>query len=1419
MYQQDQTRPGQTAVPGSILVVVHDFKARSPDELSLSKNDQIELLERDDEFGDGWYLGRHLGNDQTGLFPEGTKTHATSLQVSINPAAATQGTGYSHMRDGDSSLRNTKIAQRPTVHRLPSAPTNIYSHLRQNAFIRDDTSGRHPAEIDRFGAGSTLAFPLPPNNIPSQVEGGTPLYEQERIATRQHSEIASSSEGDNQTLSPGTIPLRSQQKGGLSCMWEDISGRQEEDGSQGVVYTQHISTPVTSSPVKQGAVLSRERDEISSRVQAELVRRITAGAEASLPPASTFAEKRVATRRGAMDNLSGCVKAEVGYRIATGTVAYYQHTTEPREQTTVFSGVLEEVSGCVQTEPDQRATANTEAILQFDIPLHDKATVYSQSLEDVVKSQRGGVGLSDAPAALCPLPLFATPAQERHKATLPCAVGDTISHQRKPFKQVAALNMAPNIAPSVDVVHPPSPSISFKSESTEISNHFDLEDYLTCVYTTTAPQGTPATPTTPAQEPPRSEVQVVSMSSTEPSGVEEPRAASPTIPLESTPQISQSDRNSNRYEVAANTHPTLSSPTTPTSIPSTALRNINIATGGQHARSEESPVMNETLSVIDEHITDMSTPRHSVVAANRKGANDSGSEYSSHAERRPSYITGELTDDEEHSTYTEAQVLQWSPTDVAAYLNDVGVESHHCTVFQEQEISGEVLLGMSQGDLFIEAFDLGLLGRRLRTWHKIRALQDEVKGSRSTSRTADSYYGTDSAGADDIGRARNSTIGAVLPRIPSLMERPGSRQQHDRLSVRQASQPQQLGGYSLSPPALTPTSSQDSPTKPSTTSVRDSNHKRRHSSIEVRTVSSTNGKNDGDFEVTTPTKTPTMPHKKEPSFDRSWTMGEPATTLNGRPSTSASGREFIGGHKLLTSFDRNGFDNHPRDSGYTTLGPKDLDRGYFSGGELDNLRTRATLKKRESGSHSRKSSYADDQRVRSAISHSRYSSAGSIRELGFASITLPSASQIYHGKSLNNRLRSPAKSSIFTSTRALKDPTSPTVTKLDNGLTVGLVSLGPDTDASSSGRASPHPHPTRPVSASKSKKHATSGLRAISDAVTGSEKARLESPAPKLSATTESPVRSPTGTGSSTPSGSKSFDSDPSDGRKPANGTGRARTSSGTTRRKSKKDTSAYREGLEVKTPQEAIKNCDYSGWMKKKSSKLIAVWNQRLFVLKGTRLAYYYSENDQREKGVIDIAFHRVLTAENDRITGLHATLTGVTASPTSPQGAMTPTSASTDAASEPELTPRKIGNDSVFIFKLVPPRAGLSKAVTFTMPKVHYFAVDNIKQGRLWMAALMKATIDRDDTSPITSTYQLKTISLTKARATRQRPPALMGPDEKVDEEPSLSGSIDEGLNITGIIFDTDADVDSEIGMAKTKGDTRKAGNFDEGKTNAST
>lgn len=90
MTLQLHPRQGPQLSPGDILVVIRmrtftppppefhaknildDFDARSPDELTLRKADHIQLVELDNGFGDGWYLGRHLGQGVSGLFPGGT---------------------------------------------------------------------------------------------------------------------------------------------------------------------------------------------------------------------------------------------------------------------------------------------------------------------------------------------------------------------------------------------------------------------------------------------------------------------------------------------------------------------------------------------------------------------------------------------------------------------------------------------------------------------------------------------------------------------------------------------------------------------------------------------------------------------------------------------------------------------------------------------------------------------------------------------------------------------------------------------------------------------------------------------------------------------------------------------------------------------------------------------------------------------------------------------------------------------------------------------------------------------------------------------------------------------------------------------------------------------------------------------------
>ncbi|KAK8120579.1 hypothetical protein PG999_004699 [Apiospora kogelbergensis] len=780
---------------------------------------------------------------------------------------------------------------------------------------------------------------------------------------------------------------------------------------------------------------------------------------------------------------------------------------------------------------------------------------------------------------------------------------------------------------------------------------------------------------------------------------------------------------------------------------------------GSHAQSQDSPVLHETLTVIDEHMNDLHGKPNSRA---HHTANDSSSEYSAPLADRLSYIQGEETDEEEDDAHTRAQVEAWTSDDVAEYLFTIGVDKKHCEVFRDQEITGEVLLSMDQSSLFLKAFDLGSVGRRLKTWQKVKNLQDEVNGI-SMGRRNTASHGSDAGSEGSRMRSRTNTL--------TNSNRMGSIDHNRRLSQ---STPKVDPMSPITP--ISPHLLQDSPTRPShqkrpsAASVRDLHHSRRHSSTDYRLTGTTVANSSVKTSSVGPlAQSQPSSHKKQPSFDRNWTMGGASTTtaFPARPLSST------GMQDLNTSAE-----NVAAASGL------DVDRGYFSGTDADGRNKRNTLKKRSDSiaGHSHKGSYTEEQRVRSATALSRHSRFGSVD----SSRDPPTAAQTYYGRSGSQRRTSTATTDSFRPVPPMKDGPAPTVTKLHNGEVEG---------------SSP---PTSPASrqglhgdwlAKPAKMSGFGGLRAISDAVTGTERAKLASPS-------DGSLRdSAKTTGSSTPSGGPSLDLEsPGAAKSPLSATGSQNRKA--PKQKTKQETSAYTRGLLKISPREAVKGADYSGWMKKKNSNLMTTWKPRLFVLKGRRLSYFYSEDDTEEKGLIDISFHRVLPADTDRLTGLHATITGASNTPVTP--------ADSNLASE---TLEK-GDDAMFIFKLMPPRAGLSRAVNFTKPTVHYFACSNLKQGRLWMAALMKATIDRDDTKPMTSTYQQKTISLTKARQMRHRPPALMNLDEKAENPESPEGD-DEKQNGLGISF---GEVDSavsgleKLGLQRVESSSARKAAFEE-------
>ncbi|GIZ42449.1 hypothetical protein CKM354_000571900 [Cercospora kikuchii] len=808
----------------------------------------------------------------------------------------------------------------------------------------------------------------------------------------------------------------------------------------------------------------------------------------------------------------------------------------------------------------------------------------------------------------------------------------------------------------------------------------------------------------------------------------------------------------------------------------TSLPGNGAAAGRTFTITSDSPVMSETLSVIDEHITDLRSPRTSYGPANGHKRDTLSSGYPPQQSIRRSYIAGAETDEEEQQLHTEEEVMSWGPERVAEYLEDNGVEKSHCDVFRDQEISGEVLLAMDQNSLFIKEFELGAIGRRLRTWHKIKSLQDEVKRSAipvdlERERSASEYsLGADAEeGANDASttaRNRSSTVGgAALPRGLSTSKRLSGENQ---MAFAPAGSRRVSAG--MSPLQTMTTAQRDNTQRPSAQGVRNLNHSRRHSSIDS---TSTDGAT-------------RMGHRKKPSLDQKW---EPGQKVNGS-------------HRYTASTDSQLPDRQPRGMSPT----EELDRGYFSSNEVDGRTRRSVLTKRNSTGISMASGVSPlDSRLpnfmetREDVSPIRPSSHHT------------SALDAIHSKFGNYR------SATTPMAKSQLGSANPIVTKLDHGSTqsLGAIAASPtkmaddaseaSSDKAASGMPSDKASPRINISMFNSAKAKMTGFRSISDAVTKDEK--------KSPTKNDGSLKSPTRTGSSTPSTEgKSFDLSSKsaiDSRASTGSAGnllppppakrpRAKT-------KTKKATSAYTRGLEQKTPQEAMITCDYSGWMKKKSGSLMTTWKSRLFVLRGCRLSYYYSDDDTEEKGLIDISFHRVLPAHNETLTGLHATMTGASGGPTSPMHGSTPTLAQQDLRNNPP--PKGEEGEGMFIFKLVPPKAGLSKGVNFTKPAVHYFAVNSRQEGRLWMAALMKATIDRDDNGVVTTTYNQKTISLAKARARRERPPALKEEDNGIEidgiaELPGDDELSDRGLGINGL-----NEKDSTLGGAQEDDSTLDA------------
>ncbi|KAF3088942.1 hypothetical protein TWF102_006328 [Orbilia oligospora] len=731
--------------------------------------------------------------------------------------------------------------------------------------------------------------------------------------------------------------------------------------------------------------------------------------------------------------------------------------------------------------------------------------------------------------------------------------------------------------------------------------------------------------------------------------------------------------------------------------------------------------------------------------------------------------------------YSAEEIRCWTPAQVSAYFQEQHLPLSICDKFEEQEINGAIVLQLEMAHL--KELELGSFGKRFEVWKEIEKLQSIVKSAGGSI--------SEAAKEKKARHRSSSTPAGVLPRLPSLHNRPPARggslavpSTHIEEAIYDPMNPIRESPTTMSP-------SSPGPVPPPKSDVGSAVHSdgRSISTASMERASSSGGQQ--------PQRVPGV-HGRDPSFDRAWTLkGHKAN------ESSASGRSrYTGDSGFASQSSSSVFANESRS--YHNAGASE------DGGKRD----RNVLHKRagSSGSHghhvvhSKKSSYTEEQRSRSGnntptstpssplpyppnpppphppspspslrgvvskqtfpVSERSYETVHLANAYPYAQAPRPFSRESINQSFVPSGYSSPSPASIayHNTVKGRKRSTSETqIASLDSRARESLAaSAMPGGKPLSVERPPPVEEKHVPPSIQTKAGHPH---RSISD---GAEKAMSMSP---MSQDTNSTLMSPNG---SEHSASIKITIDAperkSDESKQRNGSSgkdkklRSVASASGIRQKSKKQlTSAYLEGLKEVKPADAAKDADFSGWMKKRgSSAVVASWKTRFFVLKGRRLSYFYSMDDIKERGLIDITSHRVLPASDDRLVSLHASVAAITSSPSHASSA-TPG----NGQSGPNLPPTPPSKGGWFTFKLVPPQPGAAKGVMFTPPKLHYFATDSKQIGREWMAAFMKATIDRDETAPVISTFSANTISLAKARAMRARPPGFG--DNSTDPAPS--------------------------------------------------
>ncbi|EPQ58889.1 hypothetical protein GLOTRDRAFT_135903 [Gloeophyllum trabeum ATCC 11539] len=101
---------------------LHDFAPEHDDEVPFRAGERIEVLEKDDLYGDGWWQGRNLAG-QTGLFPQSYTTPAPPA-ASVSPPHSSAAPPAPAPATGSSSALQTLSEEPESTAASPPATTN-----------------------------------------------------------------------------------------------------------------------------------------------------------------------------------------------------------------------------------------------------------------------------------------------------------------------------------------------------------------------------------------------------------------------------------------------------------------------------------------------------------------------------------------------------------------------------------------------------------------------------------------------------------------------------------------------------------------------------------------------------------------------------------------------------------------------------------------------------------------------------------------------------------------------------------------------------------------------------------------------------------------------------------------------------------------------------------------------------------------------------------------------------------------------------------------------------------------------------------------------------------------------------------------------------------------------------------------------